>query len=629
MKTVKLKSIRKVSHEPMRCIHVTNPNGLYVINHGIVTHNSLLAILINLYESVHFALMWHPYKFFGQSAATIYTQTFCAWSLKKGSELLLEPMEQILEQAPYFVRMRTHDEIVANAHDDEVADHICWTHATKSSALSMQNGVNYKLISDPGGLLGQTIMTGTMTELAFFTENGWTDEKILKFFTKLRQRIDSRMKGNYYGRFVLDSSPNNMESVIDKWIWEEAPKDPKNYIITGSRWKFFPEDFPYFFDENHNERHDFKNGFPLYTGGNGQPCQVLESQAQVDSHEQSDIIWCPVMQKTNNGLINFHDAAAENPIEFMRDWCGMPSGAADRIFYVPSIIDHVFDNNLKNVFSSIAAPKTEEPEHLIWNQVKDVFFHRIIDRYYFYYEPEIPRVASVDLAISGDTACISVSHVERDETKVDDNGDAVKVYVTDFTIPVTPKGGIINLDAFKFFIEDLRLIGNMNITHVSFDGFQSRSMMQALERDGITVDLLSVDKQNGPYLSFIDYVFHKRYYCGKSIMVKNNMLALQMTKRKETGTTKIDHKHGENVYTDQFATIGTTYNDNSWKYSQIGKFAKDTTDCIAGNISLLDTYANEYIPTHVFKAGDIYERSYENEKRKNELLMKNMGLSIQ
>src|SRR5574344_3050225 len=104
MKTVKLKSIRKVSHEPMRCIHVTNPNGLYVINHGIVTHNSLLASLINLYESVHFALMWHPYKFFGQSAATIYTQTFCAWSLKKGSELLLEPMEQILEQAPYFVR---------------------------------------------------------------------------------------------------------------------------------------------------------------------------------------------------------------------------------------------------------------------------------------------------------------------------------------------------------------------------------------------------------------------------------------------------------------------------------------------------------------------------------------------
>jgi hypothetical protein len=69
-----------------------SPTRTVVLSPHIGWGKSLLAILINLYESVHFALMWHPYKFFGQSAATIYTQTFCAWSLKKGSELLLAPM---------------------------------------------------------------------------------------------------------------------------------------------------------------------------------------------------------------------------------------------------------------------------------------------------------------------------------------------------------------------------------------------------------------------------------------------------------------------------------------------------------------------------------------------------------
>lgn len=67
MKIVKLKSIKKISYEKTRCITVANPNGLYVTDGGIVTHNSLLTVLVNLYIAVHFALMWHPYKFFGQS----------------------------------------------------------------------------------------------------------------------------------------------------------------------------------------------------------------------------------------------------------------------------------------------------------------------------------------------------------------------------------------------------------------------------------------------------------------------------------------------------------------------------------------------------------------------------------
>ena len=156
MKIVKLKSIKKTSFEKSRCIAVANPNGLYVTDGGIVTHNSLLTVLVNLYIAVHFALMWHPYKFFGQSPATIYTQIFAAWSQKKGSELLLEPMTQLLEQSPYFKKIRTHSEMVDISNDANIADEMAWTSASASSALSIQNGANFKLTSSAGGLLGQS-----------------------------------------------------------------------------------------------------------------------------------------------------------------------------------------------------------------------------------------------------------------------------------------------------------------------------------------------------------------------------------------------------------------------------------------------------------------------------------------
>ena len=109
-------------------------------------------------------------------------------------------------------------------------------------------------------------------------------------------------------------------------------------------------------------------------------------------------------------------------------------------------------------------------------------------------------------------------------------------------------------------------------------------------------------------------------------MVKNNLLALQMVKRKTTGTTKIDHMNGENVYSDEFCLPGSEYTEQSWQWSKVGSNAKDITDCIAGNLHLLDTYENEYIPFHVWDPLKEKERTYEGEKKKQQLLIKNMGL---
>ena len=230
------------------------------------------------------------------------------------------------------------------------------------------------------------------------------------------------------------------------------------------------------------------------------------------------------------------------------------------------------------------APAEEEPEHLIWNQIRDQFFNKVFDKYYFYYEPHLSRVLSVDQSISGDATCISVSHVERSKD-LNENGEYNKIYVVDFTCVIIPKGGLINLDAIKFFIYDLINLGNMNIRHVSFDSFQSEAQRQWLKRHGINVDYISVDRTNEPYLNFIDYVFHGRVKCGKNIFLKNNMKSLKMSKRK-SGSTKIDHMNGDIV----------NEGDGNWETSIVGSNAKDACDPVVANIELLNKYSDLYIP---------------------------------
>lgn len=619
--------------EECRCITMFDPDGQYFTDGGIITHNSTFSTLAQLYISIHYALMWHPYRFFGMAPSSIFTQCMGGWNQKKASELLLEPFVQILECSPYFKRVRTHQDLT-EASAEEVAECLHWTTSSPTSCLSFQNGVNYKIINGAGSILGQNIISAVISELTMFSENGWSDEKIYTFFTKLRKRIDSRMKGNYYGRFIIDSQPNSLESPIDAWIWDnKTKKNKENLIISGERWKFFPDEFPQAWEtprtdwkQPMNLKKDFVHAFPVFKGGDGQPPKVVETAAELETYQPVDIEWAPTLQITASGVKSMKDNAEESPINFLRDQCGIPSGAADRLIYNKDWIDHTFDNNLKNIYSTIIAKAEDEPEHLIWNQVKDKFFHKILGKYHFYYEPALPRVASIDLAVSGDTAGISISHVERDPIRLDSQGNPLKVYVTDLVVPVIPKTGAINLDAFKFFILDLIRLGNMNIRHVSFDSFQSKAMMQALERAGLEVEYISVDKNNSPYLSLVDYVIHKRYYCGKSIMVKNNLLSLQMVKRKTSGTMKIDHMNGDNVYTDEYCLPGSVYNETSWTFSKVGYFAKDLTDCIAANVSLLDEHDNIYVPLHAWDPTKELERTYEGEKKKCYNLMKTLSL---
>lgn len=565
---------------------------------------SFTAVLINLFVATHLSMMRTPWKFFGLSPATVFTQVYCATSQKKSSELLLEPMLNILGSSEFFEKVQRKDEMVARERDFERMDHIdriFWTTAVPTSALQFSNGANFKLISSPNGLLGQTIVTGTMTELSFFFEAGRSDEWIFKFFSKLRGRIESRMKGNYFGRFVLDSSPNTLESVIDDWIVNDAPKNPSNYIVKGSRWKYAKGDFEEgTFDENGDPKPE--KCFQVFVGGKGRMPEIIDPRSRTDYNDM-DILNVPdtLLNSSMKGMFE------ENIFEALKDQAGIPAGSSDKIFYDYSKIERVFVPQLKNVYTHIVASSKDNPEGLIWNQIKDQFFIKYINSYQFWYKPHVPRVFAVDQSESGDVTAIAIAHLEREmRTPVPGQPPVASLmYIVDLVVPITPKGGRINLDAIRYFIEDLRDKGSMQLIYGSFDQYQSAATMQYLERRGFEVEKLSVDNPMDPYLNFISIIESDRLRSGRNLHLKNNLKSLQIVRRKDaegkkTGSQKVDHTHGDIVLE------GST----SWEHSFIGIHAKDISDAVCACCELLRKY--DVMPYEEWKPEEIREKTRED-----------------
>jgi len=411
-----------------------------------------------------------------------------------------------------------------------------------------------------------------------------SDAYIMKFFNAMKGRVRSRFKDkhdptgiNYWGRTILDSSPNNLESPVDNYCMFEADKTETNYVIKGSQWQWVPEDY---------EPEELKDTFPIYKGGNGKPPIILNS---TEGYSQDEIVMVPR---------KLHQLFQDDLIQALKDWAGIPQGSLDKLFYDHSKIENIFVPTMKSIYFCLKADTKDSPHNLIWKQVRDDFFVKAGEGWNFYYKPGIPRVFHIDQSISGDMTAISFAHVERKYPAgkgIDLNLDRDLVYVIDMVIPIHPFGGRINLDAIKLFIEDCYIIGSLPIVHGSYDTFQSEPSLQYLDRIGIEMEHISVDETVDPYLFLAQLIEQGNLKTGRNIFLKNNLKSLRVTKRKISETLKIDHTVGD--------TITPSGADLTWETSLLGFNAKDCSDAVAGAV----TAARQFLATDGHSLSQVWD----------------------
>jgi len=546
-----LKSIKKVESVEQQCIKIADPDGLFVTKNGIVTHNTYSAMLISLYIDTHIALMRDAKIYLGLNPASAIARAFLSFSIDKVQETLLEPFILALENSPVYEKVHTRDSMakreIEQAHSNQI-DKIFWTTASPTSHIHISNGTQIKIVSSLHRLLGLNLIGGAVTELTHFREAGKSDDYIMDTFAELKTRVQVRtMKGNYWGRVILDSSPDDISGAVDQYINAAAKEDPKNMIVRGSIWDWSPRDY------------DMDKLFPLYKGGAGRPPKIIED-TDLENFDVSQILWIPEDLKTS---------FKNNPVKSLRDLAGLPSGSQAKLFMEYDAIERCFTPKLRNMYTWIQASTQEDPHELIWKQIKGQFFENNGIRTAFYYKPYLPRVVHIDSSISGDVTGIAATHVEKSAQTNE------IMYITDFSIAVAPLGGRISLDAIKFFIEDLRDKGNFNIAQVSYDTFQSEPSIQYLVSRGFNVIKLSVDKITDPYYFLYSVIESGKFKIGRNIFFKNNLKSLKIVKRSNTGTPKVDHDEGP---------IPDPQGNAEWETSLIGLNAKDVSDAVCGSV---------------------------------------------
>lgn len=560
----------------------------------IGTGKSLATGLLNLYVCVLIYLMRNPKKTLKQSPATVLCNVFVAQSLEKAQEILLEPFKNILTTSDKFVQCRTMDQM--NRLEAELgSDKICWTTAGAASALTVGRNMSIKIKSNLNSLLGLTILCGSITELAFFKENGFSDEDIMSLYFGLTERIASRFPiKNGFNFSIIDTSPNDatFESSLDYWVINKAKEDESNLVFNDTKWALQPWIFPVW-------EKDPSQVFWIHKGDkNNQVPKVYQKQSEIEHFNPQNIVECPI------DILQF---ALNDTSKTLKNYAGIPTASSNRLIQNNIKIEEIFVPWLKNIYSHITAVETEDPEHLIWNKIQDQFFVRLgTGHFEFWRNPNEQRFVSIDQSITGDTASIAMTHPELLPC-----GDIIDI--VDFTINIVPNKARINLDAIKFLVYDLKFYGRLNIAHGSYDQFQSESAQQFLRRSGFEFERLSVDSHTSPYLNLVQSINLGRIKSGRNIYIKNNLKSIKMSSTK-TGRPKIDHEFGK-------VENSINANDN-WETSSLGFNAKDATDAIAASVELRKKYFVG-VPRYIYE-----EPKVVNGEKSSYKILEKVGLSI-
>ncbi len=158
------------------------------------------------------------------------------------------------------------------------------------------------------------------------------------------------------------------------------------------------------------------------------------------------------------------------------------------------------------------------------------------------YRPDLPRFAHVDLAVSGDSAgltigtCTGFASMKKLGFGNSDEEMMPKIHIDGVLEVKPPKGGEILFWKIRDVLMKLRTLG-VNVRWVTFDSFQSKDSQQLLRQAGFIVGEQSMDINSKPY----DFL-KGAIYTGRVRMPEHHKLKVEMMSlEKDTKTGKVDH----------------------------------------------------------------------------------------
>lgn len=180
-------------------------------------------------------------------------------------------------------------------------------------------------------------------------------------------------------------------------------------------------------------------------------------------------------------------------------------------------------------------------------------------------QPQEPRLAHVDLAVSGDSAGVAIGYVERfvDVPRSGNTTERLPRIVFDLVLEVKPpRNGEIEFESLRRLFYALREAG-MNLKWISFDTYQSRDSIQLLRQQGFVTGTQSMDADSTAYDVAKTALYDGRVAAPRHEHARTELVRLE----RDPKTGRIDHPAGfSKDCADAMAGViyGLTYRRDTW-----------------------------------------------------------------
>lgn len=394
--------------------------------------------------------------------------------------------------------------------------------------------IDYSLGSPrmPGqGIVGRNVIAGGLDEISSVTsvkeieagaQQDLVGTKALQIYERAARRMESRFLqgGRQPGKLFLVSSKQDEAAFIERYI-EKVKGSPHVLVFDDPIWEIKP-------------RKRFSGvTFGVAIGDKYRESRIMTEDDDEDELESQgyDVIYPPVEFKRSFEL-DINGA--------LRDIAGMSSSTTRRSKLIPRA------EYLKAcVNPELHHPFTDQVVYLSNEKGDDTGIEDYVKMDEAFTTPPY-RCIHVDLGLNGDAAGISMCHVNRvkEIERMMEDGTFLKmrdhVVRFDFMLRIhNVTGASIPFWKIRRFIIFLRR-KKVRIGHVSCDGWQSVDFLQLMDNADFDTELLSLDRNDVPYVTFRNAVYEERveWYDYEPMLTEAS--ELEHFRRKK----KVDHPFG-------------------------------------------------------------------------------------
>lgn len=509
-----------------------------ILTGAIGVAKSTIAVYSMAYQLYQLSCLKSPHSEFDLDPSSEIVIVFQSLNERLAKAVDYMRFKSLIDASPYFCGHYSYDRKI-------------------QSELRFPNRIIIKPVAgDIAGAIGQNVIGGVIDEINYMERvdrskrslDGGEYDQATTLYNSIARRRKSRFmrKGELPGLLCLVSSKRYPGQFTDQKV-KEAEQDSTIYIYDKRTWEVLPED--------RFSGHWFK----VFIGDQARQPQIL---GEDDGITDSELL-------------------LKVPVEYRDDFERDIHEALREIGGISTIATHPFLANREAVSWGFGRRAS------LFNQTEIFSDEKLLVYPGRFEDPEQPRVAHLDLALTGDSAGLCIGYVKEfvEVTRGDESTGKMPLIHIDGTLRIKPpRNGEISFERIRNILFCLRDNG-LNIRFVTLDSFQSRDSIQILRSQGFHASLASVDKTPLPYDVTKSALYENRVLIPTDDGLLNELLALEFDVQKG----RVDHPpKGSKDVADSLAGVvyGLTWARYFWTIHGVSPMqAPDTLRTISARVA--------------------------------------------